>query len=119
MESDKKLIEKSDYILSIVPPRDAFSTAHRITSALSSFGKPYEKLLYYVDLNAISPATATKIAESFSNTMIRFVDGGVSFEQKKKMGTEPFLNRTEDHWRCTEAHKRWDLVKTQPCRLGP
>ena len=34
LPTDVSLVTQSDYILSIVPPRDAFATAERITTAL-------------------------------------------------------------------------------------
>jgi 3-hydroxyisobutyrate dehydrogenase-like beta-hydroxyacid dehydrogenase len=80
---------QSDYILSIVPPRDVIGTAKRFaTQWLSnkadratfkkSEGIP-ELPLYYVDLNAISPSSATSISTLFAASApeIRFVDGGI------------------------------------------
>jgi hypothetical protein len=50
LESDKSLVSASDYILSIVPPRDALNTATRISSAFNT--QPAKTTpLYYFDLN--------------------------------------------------------------------
>lgn len=76
MPTDKELVETCDYILSIVPPRDAYSTAERITTALKS--SSLQKPLFYLDLNAISPHTARTIETLFSSyASINFLDGGI------------------------------------------
>lgn len=69
-------IGESRFILSIVPPRDASNTAQRFIAASSSSGNPSECVLDHVDFDAISPSTiASNIANGFSSTAIRFVDG--------------------------------------------
>ncbi|KAF2192204.1 hypothetical protein K469DRAFT_653502 [Zopfia rhizophila CBS 207.26] len=79
--TDTELVAQCDYILSIVPPRDAVTTAGRIIEALNS--TPHPRLsashLYYLDLNAISPSTVSVIDEAFrKNTpKLRFIDGGI------------------------------------------
>ncbi|KAF2031299.1 6-phosphogluconate dehydrogenase C-terminal domain-like protein [Setomelanomma holmii] len=74
---DVELVQQADYILSIVPPRDAVATAKRIETALNSNAS--KKDLYYLDLNAISPNTARQIASSFKANApsIELIDGGV------------------------------------------
>lgn len=78
--SDEELAIKSDYILSIVPPRDALSTAQRIldVSSLPSF-KDRKSPLYFLDLNAISPRSAREIAKLFqpASDGLLFIDGGI------------------------------------------
>lgn len=66
--------------MSIVPPRDAVSTAEKMLNAfkLGKRALRRERGLCYVDLNAISPKTAMRIAERFEGTDVSFVDGGVS-----------------------------------------
>lgn len=80
VSSDEELATKSDYILSIVPPRDALSIAQRIltVSSLPSF-RARERPLYYLDLNAISPRSAREIEELFKpeSERLRFIDGGI------------------------------------------
>lgn len=76
MSSDDQLVSTSDYILSIVPPRDALETAKRVLqSNMSKRSKP----LYYLDLNAIAPESAREIGELFkpAGDKIRFIDGGI------------------------------------------
>lgn len=82
VDKDVELVAKCDYILSIVPPRDAVATAERIISAIKGSPEPRRNSaepLYYLDLNAISPSTssdiATLLAEKASG--VRFVDGGI------------------------------------------
>ncbi|KAM0808455.1 putative Phosphogluconate dehydrogenase NAD-binding putative C-terminal domain-containing protein [Seiridium cardinale] len=79
--SDVELVEEADYVLSIVPPRDALSTAQRIRAAvvasprISSGGKA----LSFLDLNAVSPQTARQVANVFRDTTgVCFVDGVIS-----------------------------------------
>ncbi|KAF2007205.1 6-phosphogluconate dehydrogenase C-terminal domain-like protein [Amniculicola lignicola CBS 123094] len=77
--TDSELVAQSDYILSIVPPRDAVATAARIQDVWKEQKRLSKSPLYYLDLNAISPTTATQIAESFKEKApeIRLVDGGI------------------------------------------
>ncbi|KAB8299073.1 hypothetical protein EYC80_001196 [Monilinia laxa] len=79
LPTDAALVSQSDYILSIVPPRDALSTATRITATFNSLSPPKSSPLYYLDLNAIAPATSRSIASHISSTSpsIRFIDGGI------------------------------------------
>ncbi|KAF7894063.1 hypothetical protein EAF00_007577 [Botryotinia globosa] len=79
LPTDASLISQSDYILSIVPPRDALSLATRITTAFNSLSPPKSSPLYYLDLNAIAPATARSVASHISTASpsIKFIDGGI------------------------------------------
>jgi hypothetical protein len=79
LPTDISLVTDSDYILSIVPPRDALATAKRITTAFATLPKPKPSPLYYLDINAISPRTARSIAALFitHTPSINFLDGGI------------------------------------------
>lgn len=87
LSSDVELVKEADYILSIVPPRDAELTANRVIAALSSKMSASsrqpgdERPLYYLDLNAISPRTAKRLEESFKSSpfasSVVFIDGGI------------------------------------------
>ncbi|CAO2657567.1 Nn.00g036930.m01.CDS01 [Neocucurbitaria sp. VM-36] len=80
LNSDEELVAQANYILSIVPPRDATATAKRVEAALSKSPRPSDKeVLYYLDLNAISPTTVKAIDASFTKNApsIRFIDGGI------------------------------------------
>ncbi|MCJ1403321.1 hypothetical protein MMC11_006544 [Xylographa trunciseda] len=93
--TDAALVEQADYILSIVPPRDAFSIASRIEAASRSAQRQQSKPLYFLDLNAISPATSKTIAARFSSTpTIRLLDGGI-------IGGPPKLTDPSDAATCT------------------
>ncbi|KAF1941540.1 6-phosphogluconate dehydrogenase C-terminal domain-like protein [Clathrospora elynae] len=88
---DEILVRRADYVLSIVPPRDAVATAKRVQKAaiLRRPGNGRDNL-YYLDLNAISPATVKSIERVFAECSqgIRFVDGGI-------IGGPPSLSQTE------------------------
>lgn len=74
-------MKDADYFFSIVPPRDAVETAKRIGSAWSKdvAKRPSQRVLYYLDLNAISPATTRSIEELLiaQCSSMRFVDGAI------------------------------------------
>lgn len=89
LPTDEDLVTQCDLILSVVPPRDAISTAKRILAAVSSLevrggkGKKKNRPLYFADMNAISPATCKiieglflEVSDSDSATL-RFIDGGI------------------------------------------
>ncbi len=66
-------IAAADFILSIVPPGEAVALAQRFAPALTaSNSKPI-----YVDCNAVSPATAERIAAAIAPTGSPFVDAGI------------------------------------------
>ena len=65
-----------------MPPGDAVRTAERFVNALKGMEKKEEVVgreLWYVDLNAISPATAKGIARMFEGTGCAYLDGGVGW----------------------------------------
>ncbi|USP82694.1 hypothetical protein yc1106_09968 [Curvularia clavata] len=77
--TDEDLVESADYILSIVPPRDAVATAERVIAALEKRRRAPDRVLYYLDLNAISPETARHINQLFADRAkeVHFIDGGI------------------------------------------
>ncbi|CAK4031627.1 hypothetical protein DOTSEDRAFT_121211 [Lecanosticta acicola] len=87
VSTDVELCNNADYILSIVPPRDAIATAQRIATAASSIGsKARANPLYFLDLNAISPRAAREIDDILSqrSSNVRFIDGGIIGGPPKK-----------------------------------
>jgi 3-hydroxyisobutyrate dehydrogenase-like beta-hydroxyacid dehydrogenase len=62
-----------DFFLSIVPPADALPLAERFAPSL----KAVKRKPVYVDLNAVSPTTAAKIAAVVEATGTPAVDGGI------------------------------------------
>ncbi|MEX2126844.1 MAG: DUF1932 domain-containing protein [Xanthobacteraceae bacterium] len=66
-------ITPADFLLSIVPPKEALALAERLAPALAAANrKPI-----YVDCNAVSPDTAKRIAAVIEATGAPFVDGGI------------------------------------------
>ncbi|MBO0709693.1 MAG: NAD(P)-dependent oxidoreductase [Acetobacteraceae bacterium] len=66
-------IAEASIILSIIPPGTALALAERLTPALSDAAvKPV-----FVDCNAVSPGTVTRIAAAVGRTGCPFVDGGI------------------------------------------
>ncbi len=70
---ERALLEGADFFLSILPPGEAENLARRLAPALSALPKKP----IYVDCNAISPQTATRVAAIIEPTGARFVDGGI------------------------------------------
>ena len=66
-------ITRADFLLSIVPPKEAVGLAERLAPALAAANKKP----IFVDCNAISPATAVRIAGIIEPTRAPFVDGGI------------------------------------------
>ncbi|KAH4041874.1 hypothetical protein HBI56_005310 [Parastagonospora nodorum] len=72
VDTDEELVQQADYILSIVPPRDAVATAKRVVATKAT------KEVWYLDLNAISPATSRQIREILKEKeSVKMVDGGI------------------------------------------
>jgi len=73
MGGERAMLEGADFFLSILPPGEAENLARRIAPALSALPKKP----IYVDCNAISPQTATRVAAIVEPTGAKFVDGGI------------------------------------------
>jgi 3-hydroxyisobutyrate dehydrogenase-like beta-hydroxyacid dehydrogenase len=67
------LIKSADLILSILPPEYAVEQAIHVAAAM----KAVDTYPDYVDCNAISPATAKKVSNTFDGLKTNFVDGGI------------------------------------------
>ncbi|KAF2207882.1 hypothetical protein CERZMDRAFT_50078 [Cercospora zeae-maydis SCOH1-5] len=100
---DIALCNATDYILSIVPPSEAISIATRIVTATSSpeFQKRVRPL-YFIDLNATSPARARHIASLFDASLSsRVIDGGIIGPPPKPKGdgtwTKPSIPLSGPH----------------------
>jgi putative dehydrogenase len=70
---DDAMLADTQFILSIVPPGSALALAERLAPVLQA---AREKPVY-VDCNAVSPATAARIAAVIEPTGAAFVDGGI------------------------------------------
>ncbi|KAJ5435979.1 Dehydrogenase multihelical [Penicillium cf. griseofulvum] len=98
LPSDQALVIQADYVLSIVPPRNAVATAGRIAEAYAqpSTGslrevledvesKPKRSKLYYLELNAVPARLVSEMAAQFdepttatdSGRGCHFLDGGI------------------------------------------
>ncbi|KAM3086609.1 hypothetical protein ACMFMG_000735 [Clarireedia jacksonii] len=79
LSTDESLVSESDYIFSIVPPRDALAIATRVTHALKNLSPKRSTDLYYLDLNAIAPSTARSVYAHFQAEApdVKFIDGGI------------------------------------------
>ncbi|GAD98099.1 nitrogen assimilation transcription factor nirA [Paecilomyces variotii No. 5] len=78
LPSLREFVETSDCVLSIVPPRDAYGTAQRVSDVANNGSQSRERPLYYLDLNAISPGLSAKIDELFKNNdNVVLIDGGI------------------------------------------
>ncbi|PHH62020.1 hypothetical protein CDD81_7644 [Ophiocordyceps australis] len=72
--SDRALVEECDVVMSIVPPGKAEATADRVAQAAAGSGQC--RISFYLDLNAVSPATSGRIEAAMgASGWIRFVDG--------------------------------------------
>lgn len=76
-DSIERLVSECDYILSIVPPSDAYSNARGISLALQGNRHARRTPLVFLELNAISPRTAKTIADLFRGLPAIFIDGGI------------------------------------------
>ena len=68
-----ELAEKTDLILSILPPLSAKMIARDVADAVTRTGTS----LVYADCNAVSPQTARDISKIFSEKNIPFIDAGI------------------------------------------
>src|ERR1700687_5442362 len=68
------MLEGADFFLAILPPSEVENLARRLAPALSALAKKP----IYLDCNAISPQTATRVAAIIEPTGARFVVGGIS-----------------------------------------
>ncbi|KAG2072255.1 6-phosphogluconate dehydrogenase C-terminal domain-like protein [Suillus decipiens] len=72
--SVNELVLKSDWILSILPPRDAMSFAEKIQKVA---GSALHSPRTFVDCNAVNPKTVKRIAALFAGTSMGFVDASI------------------------------------------
>ncbi|OKL56378.1 hypothetical protein UA08_08191 [Talaromyces atroroseus] len=113
LPTDQDLVIQSDYILSVVPPRDSLATARRILDAVQLPDTPSKRAerrdappkLYFFDLNAAAPRLMRDIeslarnislpsssSSSSSFPVVHFLDGGI-------IGGPPSYNAADDRWK--------------------
>lgn len=78
LSNDADLVKTCDVILSVVPPRDAESTAQRLIDAMALVTKASSPL-YFADMNAVAPSTIKRIAKNIAdaNVPITLIDGSI------------------------------------------
>ncbi|KIK39187.1 hypothetical protein CY34DRAFT_808571 [Suillus luteus UH-Slu-Lm8-n1] len=72
-----ELVLKSDWILSILPPKDALSFAEKIQEVAAKHENALSSPRTFVDCNAVNPETVKRIAALFAGKSIEFVDAGI------------------------------------------
>ncbi|THH09216.1 hypothetical protein EW145_g2174 [Phellinidium pouzarii] len=70
-----ELSRRAEWVLSILPPSEAFNFAQFFVSSATSVTS--QDKLVFVDCNAVSPQTVRKIASLFQSTSITFIDAGI------------------------------------------
>jgi Domain of unknown function (DUF1932) len=101
LPSDQDLVVQSDYILSVVPPRDSLATARRILDAVQlpkrTEREGVSEQICFFDLNAAAPRLMREIdalardVSSSSGEIVHFLDGGI-------IGGPPSYNAADDTW---------------------
>jgi len=86
-------LAEADYIFSIVPPKEAIATAERVARLIAgAHTKPV-----YVDWNAVSPDTVSKVATILDGAGARFIDGGIIGGPPAAEGAGPQLYASGPH----------------------
>jgi len=83
VEDDAKLVENTDFVLSVMPPGQAKGLAQRLAPALTALAKKP----VFVDCNAVAPATVRDIAAVIAPTGCVFADVGILGPPPPKEGT--------------------------------
>ncbi|KAG1810420.1 6-phosphogluconate dehydrogenase C-terminal domain-like protein [Suillus plorans] len=91
----ESLLSKSNFILSIVPPGEAFAFAQKIRSTLGAHSGSALPLRAFVDCNAVNPETVKRIGGLFSGTPVGFIDAGI-------VGTPPREGWDPTFYACSE-----------------
>ncbi|OAA54373.1 6-phosphogluconate dehydrogenase protein [Niveomyces insectorum RCEF 264] len=97
VETDLRLVQESDYIFSIVPPRDALATLQRMKAAVAHLQS--DKTVHFLDLNAISPSSSHQAFATLENcgNMV-FHDGVISGGVPRP--TKYDVDGTPTNWHC-------------------
>ncbi|KAH9945651.1 6-phosphogluconate dehydrogenase [Amylocystis lapponica] len=74
-----ELAARAEWVLSILPPRDAlaFAAAFRAAHQASGFPASAAAKVAFADCNAVSPDTVRRIAALFAGSAVAFVDAGI------------------------------------------
>ena len=99
-------VAAADFVLSIVPPKEALPLAERLAPSLSAVNqKPL-----YVDCNAVSPETVARIAAIIAETGCPFVDGGIIGGPPRAGYHGPSFYVSGDEARRAEALGKYGLL---------
>ncbi|TFK44493.1 6-phosphogluconate dehydrogenase C-terminal domain-like protein [Crucibulum laeve] len=90
------IAEQADLVLSIIPPRDAYSFAKKFADALATVSR-FNKEVVFADCNAVNPNTVKKIATLFDNISAGFVDGCIIGGPPTSDGYNPTFYISGDH----------------------
>ncbi|GAW04481.1 6-phosphogluconate dehydrogenase C-terminal domain-like protein [Lentinula edodes] len=77
------IVSRTTYILSVVPPKDAFAIAEiiadtvKISNAEETTSSQARTKLVFIDCNAVNPSSAKQMAKLFVNTSATFIDGAI------------------------------------------
>jgi 3-hydroxyisobutyrate dehydrogenase-like beta-hydroxyacid dehydrogenase len=74
--SDVALLSQAEVIISVLVPSHAETMAERMVSASQSLGQSLQTK-FYIDANAIAPATMRRISALFDNSGISVIDGSI------------------------------------------
>ncbi|HVF16972.1 MAG TPA: NAD(P)-binding domain-containing protein, partial [Steroidobacteraceae bacterium] len=88
IDDDDDAIAASDFILSIVPPKDAMAIAQRFHGPLQRSSKK----AVYIDCNAVSVETVAAIEKVVAVSGARFVDGSIIGAPGRMDQTGPTLH---------------------------
>ena len=69
----KESIDQSDLIISILVP----DAAQELAKDIYKYSNELDKEIFFADLNAISPETVLNMNNTFSNSKVKFIDGGI------------------------------------------
>ncbi|EMD32144.1 hypothetical protein CERSUDRAFT_88420 [Gelatoporia subvermispora B] len=72
-----ELAARAEWVLSILPPSEAYNFAQSYREAHATAAKPSTGRVAFADCNAVNPQTVKTIAGLFSGTAISFVDAGI------------------------------------------
>ncbi|KAH8068003.1 hypothetical protein BXZ70DRAFT_68773, partial [Cristinia sonorae] len=71
------IAQRANWVLSILPPSDAFSFAQKFKDTHDAHVGTTSGKIVFADCNAVNPDTVKRIAALFSGSPIGFVDAGI------------------------------------------
>ncbi|KAH9485198.1 hypothetical protein JR316_0002105 [Psilocybe cubensis] len=105
-----EIIQRSDIIMSVIPPRDAVSFAQRLLKEFTSVPRASKEPLIFADCNAVNVVTIKSIATLFLRTPITFLDGCI-IGGPPSGNYVPTIYASADPARAKELNQFRDAVK--------